>query len=173
MIVLKDDSLPNVWKEANGLMKIHPEQSYNRTWKGRKQTFRWVNQIQHEYGVNGRMKQTVHVVICEEMWEEVDSQGETVMQTSRHAWLSSEPLHERNVHERCNLMARHRWGLENDILQEKRQGYQYEHVFAYDWNAMKGYHYLMHLAHLMNELVQLSVDLLMLVKENGIRGFID
>lgn len=172
MIVLKDDSLSSVWKEANGLMKLHPEQTYHRTWNGRNQTFRWANHIQYEYGINGRLKQTVHVVICEEMWEEVNSQGEILMKTSRHAWLSSEPLHERNVHERCNLMARSRWGLENDILQEKKQGYQYEHVFAYDWNAMKGYHYLMHLAHLMNELLQLSTDLIKLVKENGIRGFV-
>jgi len=37
---------------------------------------------------------------------------------------------------------------------------------------MKGYHYLMHLAHLMNELVQLSIELVELVKGNGIRGFI-
>jgi hypothetical protein len=105
MIVLQNESLPSVWKEANALMKLHPEQ-------------------------------TVHVVVCEETWEEVDERAQIVTKASRHAWLSSEPLHKRNLHVRCNEMARSRWGLENDILQEKRQGYQYEHVFAYDWNAM-------------------------------------
>ena len=36
----------------------------------------------------------------------------------------------RTVHERCNLGARHRWGIESGILVEKHQGYQYEHCLA-------------------------------------------
>ncbi|MDF9409955.1 hypothetical protein L7E55_16655 [Pelotomaculum isophthalicicum JI] len=71
-----------------------------------------------------------------------------------------------------NLMGRKRWGIENDILQEKEQGYQYTHIFSHNWNAMKGYHYLMHLAHLLNELAQNSIDLMEQVQEIGIRGFI-
>lgn len=54
-----------------------------------------------------------------------------------------------NVHERCNLGARHRWGIETGFLVEKHHGYSYEHCFAYHWNAMKGYHALMRLAHLL------------------------
>ncbi|MCF2939592.1 hypothetical protein L1N85_14300 [Paenibacillus alkaliterrae] len=172
MIVLQHDSLPSVWKEANALQKLHPDQVIARTWKGRNQTFRFTNDIEYEYGSNARSKQTVHVVVCEETWEEVDANAKVVTKTSRHAWLSSVPLHERNLHARCNEMARSRWGLENDILPEKRQGYQYEHVFAYDWNAMRGYHYLMHLAHLMNELIGLVEVVAELILELGIRGFI-
>lgn len=172
MIVLQNDSLLSVWKEAHALMKLHPEQTVTRTWKGRAQTFRYTNDIEYVYGSNERLKQTVHVVVCEETWEEADEQAKIVTKTSRHAWLSSEPLHERNLHVRCNVMARSRWGLENDILQEKRQGYQYEHVFAYDWNAMRGYHYLMHLAHLMNELAGLVEVVAALTSQFGIRGFL-
>lgn len=112
------------------------------------------------------------VVVCEEKWEEVSEKGDIVTKTSRHAWISSEPISQKNVHTRCNLMGRKRWGIENDILQEKEQGYQYEHVFSHDWNAMKGYHYLMHLAHLLNELAQSSIDLAKQVQEVGIRGFV-
>jgi hypothetical protein len=36
------------------------------------------------------------------------------------------------------------------ILVEKKHGYQSEHCFALDWEAMKGYHYLMRIAHLLN-----------------------
>lgn len=172
MIVLQDDSLPSLWKEANALMKLHPEQTVTHTWKGRHQTFRYTNDIEYVYGAGARSVQIAHVVVCEETWEEVDGQAKIVTKTSRHAWLSSEPLHERNLHVRCNEMARSRWGLENDILQEKRQGYQYEHVFAYDWNAMRGYHYLMHLAHLMNELVGLVDGVAVFISEFGIRGFL-
>ena len=172
MIVLQDESLPNVWKEAKALQKLHPEQTFTHTWKGRRQTFRYTNDMEHEYGTNEKLKQTVHVVVCEEIWEEVDSKGKIVTKESRHAWLSSQPLCKGNLHVRCNEMARSRWGLENDILQEKRQGYQYEHVFAYDWNAMKGYHYLMHLSHLMNELIGLLEGVVALILEFGIRGFL-
>jgi hypothetical protein len=172
MIVLQDDSLPNVWREANGLHKLNPEQSSVRQWKGRKQTFWWINDIVHEYGPNNRLKQLIHVVVCEEEWEERGRKGETIHKTSRHAWISNKPLSVKNIHTRCNQMARQRWSIENDFLQEKHQGYQYEHIFSHDWNAMRGYHYLMHLAHLLNELVQKSVELVEYVQELGIRGFV-
>lgn len=172
MIVLQDDALPLVWREANGLHKLQPEQEHRQTWNGRCQRFWWANDIIYEYGPNGRQKQRIHVVVCEETWEELGKQDEIISKTSRHAWISSEPLSKKNVHTRCNLMARQRWGIENDILQEKHQGYHYEHVFSHDWNAMKGYHYLMHLAHLLNELVQSSIGLAEQVQELGIRGFI-
>lgn len=172
MIVLQDGSLPSVWKEAKALHKLALEQTRQRTWKGRSQRFWWANDLTYEYGDNGRLKQTVHVVVCEETWEEVDRDGQTIIKSSRHAWLSSEPITKDNVHERCNRIARSRWGLENDILKEKHQGYHYEHIFAHDWNAMKGYHYLMHIAHFVNELTLRTVGIVELVKELGIRGFL-
>jgi hypothetical protein len=43
---------------------------------------------------------------------------------------------------------------EDSMQTEKRRGYYYEHPFSYNWNAMKGYHYLMRLAHAMNALAQ-------------------
>jgi hypothetical protein len=39
----------------------------------------------------------------------------------RHVWLSDQPLHRGNVHSRCNLGARHRWGIEAGFLVEKHQ----------------------------------------------------
>jgi hypothetical protein len=172
MIVLKDDDLSSIWKEAEALFRLEPGHHYEQKWKDRNQHFQWANHIQYTYGPNDQSKQTVHLVICEETWEKKDSDGQYIIKKSRHAWLSSESLHESNVHRHCNEMARHRWDLENDILKEKHQGYKYEHIFAHDFHAMKGYHYLMHLAHLMNELVQLSIYLVDTVKETGIRGWI-
>ena len=75
---------------------------------------------------------------------------------NRHVWISSRPLSRLNVHTRCNLGARYRWGIEGAFLVEKHQGYAYEDTFAKHWNAMKGYHYLMRLAHLLNTLARFS-----------------
>jgi len=173
MIVLQDSSLPTVWEEYRGLQRLQPNNRLERTWGNRRQRFRWVNDIEYEYGCPRRKRHQVHVIVCEESWQEIDNTtGETVSKTSRHAWLSNRPLHPGNVHERCNLGARYRWAIEEGFLVEKRHGYQYEHCFSFNWNAMKGYHYLMRLGHLINVLAQYSTALIRIVRTLGTRGFI-
>ena len=115
---------------------------------------------------------TVHVVTCDESWEEIDKDGSVVTKTARHAWLSRDPINRNNVHVYCNLVARKRWLQENNILKEKHPGYHYEHIFAYDWNAMRGYHYLMHIARMLNEMVLHSIYLIEQVKAVGFQAFI-
>ena len=173
MIVLQDKSLKSVWEEYEGLKKLETKNYFNTTWGNRIQRFEWVNGIEYYYGPNERKKQIVHVVVCEENWEEIaKDSAEIVTMQSRHAWISSKPLDKWNVHNRCNLGARHRWGIESGFLVEKRHGYQYEHMFSYNWNAMKGYHYLMRLGHLINILAIYSERLVKMVRELGVRGFI-
>ncbi len=171
MIVLQDKSLPSVWEEYEGLKKLLPENCHRRKCSNRKQYFKWVNDIEYYYDVF--KKQIVHVVVCEESWKQVDKDtGEIITKTSRHAWISGKPLEPANIHERCNLGARHRWNIESELLAEKRQGYQYEHCFSYDWNAMKGYHYLMRIGRTINVLAQYSESLVRIFIEKGVRGFI-
>lgn len=129
MIVLQDQDLPSVWEEVQGLGQLQRQNQLEQKWENRKQRFRWVNEIEYRYGEKQRKKQIVHVVICDESWEEIAANSAAVVaKTARHAWISSVPLNRDNVHERCNLGARHRWGIEEGILVEKRQGYQYEHL---------------------------------------------
>ena len=174
IIVLKDGSLPLVWKDAQGLMRLDTEREHyhEQSWQGRWQTFRWVNEIEHEYGAGFRKKVLLHWVICEESWEEIDQNGLVVQKTSRHAWISSDPITRKNVHERCNLAARKRWLHENNILKEKHQGYSYEHIFSHQWDAMQGYHFLMHIARMFNEMAVHSVCVIEYVKVVGIQPFI-
>ena len=173
MIVLQDKSLPSVWEEYEGLKKLEIDNHFYRTWGDRHQHFEWVNNIEYYYGTNGRKRQIIHMVICNETWEEVaKDSAEIVTKKSRHVWISDKPFSKENVHERCNLCARHRWGIETGILVEKRHGYCYEHSFSYNWNAMKGYHYLMRLGHLINILAVYSECLVEIVRGLGVRGFI-
>ena len=171
MIVLQDKSLKSVWEEYEGLLKLSPENCYRRIWGNRKQCFRWVNAIEYYYDKD--KKEEVHVVVCEENWEDIDKDtNEVVVKTSRHAWVSGKPLEKSNLHERCNLGARHRWGIESEILVEKCCGYHYEHCFSYDWNAMKGFHYLMKIGRTINVLAEYSECLAKMFVEKGVRGFI-
>ncbi|MFN2357782.1 MAG: hypothetical protein ABR534_08590, partial [Desulfotignum sp.] len=48
----------------------------------------------------------------------------------------------------------------------------YEHCFSYDWNAMKGYHALMRIGHMLNVLARYSERLVKIVKDTGVRGLI-
>jgi hypothetical protein len=173
MIVLQDQELPSVWEEFRGLGQLQRQNQLRRNWGNRQQRFRWVNEIEYRYGEQERKKQMLHVVLCEESWEELDVDSpEVVQKTARHAWISSAPLSRENVHERCNLGARHRWGIEEGILVEKHHGYQYEHSYSYNWEALRGYHFLMHIAHLLNILVQNSARLVRLVRSWGLRGLV-
>ena len=176
MIVLQDDSLPLVWEEIKDLQPLQKENRLCRKWGDRTQRFRWVKDIDYRYVcpvTKKEKKQLVHVVICEESWKEIaPASTEVVTKTSRHVWISAEPLHKRTVHERCNLGARHRWGIESGILVEKHQGYEYEHCFSYDWKVMCGYHYLMRLGHALNVLARYSYALCKYVRDLGVRGLI-
>lgn len=171
MIVLKDQDLPSVWQEFRALQALKP-QAVQRNWGRRRQRFTWVNDIDYAFGSNGRQHLKLHAVVCEESWERVDQQARIVTESARHAWLSSQPLSRETVHERCNLGARHRWGIEAGFLVEKHQGYHYEHAFAFDWNAMQGYHLLMRLAHVFNTLARFTRQLRELYQELGVRGAI-
>ena len=177
MIVLQDDSLPSVWEEIEGLKKFQSANRWSQRWGNRRQQFWWVNDIEYRYAdpLTQRQKSLkVHAVICEESWEEIaPGSTEVVKKSSRHAWLSDQPLHRNNVHSRCNLGARHRWGIETGFLVEKHHGYQYEHCFSYDWEAMRGYHYLMRLGHALNILARFSYALAKYVRDLGARGLIE
>ncbi|WP_157817397.1 transposase family protein [Candidatus Thiodictyon syntrophicum] len=171
MIVFKDKDLPTVWEEFHALHAVQPA-GCQRDWGERHQRFSWVNAIDYAFSNNTRRHLSLHVVVCEETWETIDEQGARLTKTARHAWLSSQPLSRANAHERCNLGARYRWGIEAGFLVEKHQGYHYEHAFALNWNAMKGYHYLMRLAHLFNTLARFARHLRELYRTLGVRGAI-
>jgi hypothetical protein len=169
MIVLQEADLKTVWREFHSLCPMEKNNQSQQEWNGREQSFTWVNNIEYDFD-NGKKTMFVHLVVCDEQWQEVNQQGEIENKYSRHAWLSSRELKHHNVHERCNLGARYRWGIEANFLVEKHQGYHYEHCFSLNWNAMKGYHCLMRLAHLFNVLALFSVALIKAVKLLGKRG---
>jgi hypothetical protein len=172
MIVLPDRCLPSVWEEVEALKPRQPHHRHSQTWRGRQQRFWWVNDITYSYE-GDRKSLLVHVVGCEETWQEIDPHsGELIDKQARHVWLSSHRLQHDNVHPRGNLAARQRWGIEVSMQLEKRQGYCYEHAFSHDWNAMQGYHALMRLAHLLNALALATRRVAKRVRELGVQAFL-
>ena len=173
MIVLKSDSLKSVWDEFDGLGKIEVQNKLEVDWGKRRQSYRWVNDIDYQYGSNDRRRELLHVVKCNETWTEVSRHtGKIEELHTSYAWISNVPITISNVFNRCTKMGRTRWRLENNIHVEKHQGYSYQHCFSYDWNAMKGYHYLMKIGHFINVLVVHSELLAEKVRALGIQPFI-
>ena len=174
MIVLKDGSLATVWEEYHSLLLYQQDNQHRQNWGERRQHFQWVNAIRYYFGANDKNRLDLNVVVCTEQWEEVDPKtAQIITKESKQAWISSRPISRLNVHTRCNLGARYRWGIEGAFLVEKHQGYSYEHAFAKNWNAMKGYHYLMRLGHLINTLARFSKALAKLFGELGVQATIE
>lgn len=174
MIVLPDKSLPTVWEEYQSLLPLHPKNQSCRSYRGRHQKFEWVNHINYSYGSNQTQPQILHVVVCRETWEELNPQdGQIIQKHSKHAWISSEPITPKNLHVRCNLMARRRWAIETSMLIEKKQGYCYEHLLSHNFNAMIGFHYIMRIAHMINTITLMSQAVAKKVKQLGVAGFLD
>lgn len=171
MIVLKDDSLKSVWEEFYALQKLEGNKKVKMRWANRDQEFTWINDICYTYD-NDKKEQIIHVVVCEEYWSEIGRNGSIEPKRSKHAWISSHPLTTRNLHERCNLGARHRWGIENGFLVEKQYGYHYEHTFSFHWNAMRGFHILMRIGHMINTLAQYGNLLRAVFTQKGMKAAI-
>ena len=70
-------------------------------------------------------------------------------------------------------MGRKRWGIETSFLIEKKQGYCYEHLFSQNFNAMKGFHALMRIAHMINAITLLTKDVAKKVKQMGTSCFFE
>jgi len=135
--------------------------------------YRWINDVEYAYGNNGRCIALLHVVICEESWEETSrTTGKTTSNSTRYVWISGKEITKTNVETRCLKIGRYRWKIENNFLVMKHQGYQYEHCFSYDWNAMVGFHHLMQIGRFINVLLAHSELLDKKVTMLGINGLL-
>ena len=138
-------------------------------WGDRQQEFWWVNQIDYDFkeSAGSRRRIQLHVVGCTETWQENGEDKEC-----HWAWVSSRMLTANNVVNRCNRAARRRWDIEEYILTEKHGGYPYEHAFSLNWAAMRNWHTMMHLGHLLNTLTLHTEALQAKVNVLGNRGTI-
>ena len=173
MLVFKEGSMKDAWRESMGLIRLTPENVLKHHCGGRKQKYRWINDVEYNYGNNGRCKEILNVVVCEETWEETSRiTGKTTSNSTRYVWISRKEITKTNVETRCFEIGRYRWKIENNFKIMKHQGYKYEHCFSYDWNAMMGFHYLMQIGRFINVLLTYSELLDKKVTVLGINGLL-
>lgn len=175
MINFKKGSMSSIYKEAESLMGLTPENTLEIMWGDRKQTYSYINGIDYEFyntDTEKKNRMKLNVVKCHEEWEETKADGTKEKKETTYVWLSSKEITKENVFKHCTLIARYRWQIENNILVEKHQGYGYEHSYALSVKALKGYHYLSKIAHMIMTIVMISVEVADKVKEVGKRGFV-
>ena len=151
MIVLKDDDLPSVNEEFEGLSKLQPENRLIwRTGKGAqiKQLFRWVDDI--AYVDSEKKEHTLSAIECLE--SKPDTQGQK--KTTKFKWITNCHVSAKNVTTLSNEGGRMRWKIENEGFNvQKRGGYELEHAYTNHPNSTKIFYFLLQIAHLLAQLL--------------------
>jgi hypothetical protein len=156
------------------IIYIDKENRLINIWGEREQIYSWVDNIEYRFGTLERYVEYLHVVVCNESWEERSRLTEEVeKKETRYVWISGVEITDKNVFKRCTLMGRYRWCIENNFLVMKHGGYNYEHFYSFNWNAMKGYHYLMNIGRFLNVLA-LNTEFIKekWVERMGISGYL-
>ncbi len=160
MIAFKRGSIPTLYDESNELMCIESEDNNNILdcdWGNREQTFVWINDLEYPWGDNKKNIEKVHVVECiEKGFQKNRNTGKLEEKTTKYVWISGQKITSKNVVKRANFMGRYRWCIENNFLVLKTSSYGYKHFYAFSWNAMKGYHYLLNIGRFFNAIMLIT-----------------
>ncbi len=173
MINWKDGNLKSVWDDFNPLKESGLLEVYKKTYKNKKQVFTVMNNKEYVYKNAGQEKLIkIHLVECIEHWPE-EINKEIIWKEKKFAWVSNKQVTYENFHERCNLGARHRWDIEEEILIEKRHGYNIQHVYSNNNNAMKAYYCLLKIARIITVILEKSNVLKKVCNNRSQQGFIN
>jgi len=139
IIVLKQGAMPALFDEFETLKAHTPEQTRKAVYNGAQQNYHWVNDVDY----NGRK---LNVLECVETRRN---------QSTPWVWLSSFRLNANNGVQIANIGGRQRWKIENQgFNMQKNGGYNLEHEYSEDYNAMKNFYILLQLGHMLSQLLE-------------------
>jgi hypothetical protein len=154
VVTLKDGNLPSVWKRVLQRQALrHCRKREETVWQGKQKMLR-----RYEWHPNMNYQDfRIHWYCCEEI---------VGQERTRFVWLSSLEMDTYSILE-LTASGRLRWKIENQGFDvQKHHGYGLGHQFSRkSMRAMKNYYQLMQIAHLMNQLFELS-SLLAEVRDN-------
>ena len=158
VFTFKAGGMPAVWAEFQALLGECPQ---NRLWRQcpdqRSQLYRWVNGL-HYQDNQGR----THRFNAIQLEETVKGN------TTTFAWITDFRVHTKNVAEIATKGGRIRSKIENQgFNMQKNSGLNLEHVYSEDLQRAKAYYYLMQIAHMILQLLELGSLLGRSAKEVG------
>jgi hypothetical protein len=151
IVTFKDGCLPSVWQEVESLHPLQPKnQRKEKRIVGTKvidSTYRWVTDIDY----NSHLVQWIE---CREILTE----KEKTDIIKRFVYITNLKIDRQNARDIVTA-GRLRWKIENEGFNtQKNQGYELKHKFARkDYRAMKNYYQCLQIAHIINQLLVLSI----------------
>ena len=159
IVTFKEGNLPSVWEKIHSLPKIVliDDSKEKDTNLGEKvpSVFRWINGIDYNgYNLNWL-----------ECTEETINPKTNEVESKCFVHLTDIPVTQNNVSE-ISLTGRLRWKIENEGFNtQKNHGYNLHHKYSrVSYIASKNYYQCLQIAHLINQLVELSKNFARLLK---------
>lgn len=145
VVVFKDGNLPSMWKKVKE--EFDKAKQKNSADKNQKQDYWYINNLQyHSFNLNWAQ--------CIETTFQTENKKE---EKGRFVFLTSFQLDNSNI-EKIVKIGRLRQKIENEAFNiQKNHGYHLQHKFSrVSFNAMQNYYQCLQIAHLINQLMELS-----------------
>ena len=159
VLTFKPGRTPALWADFQGLLKLCPANRLKVHSKDGKivQLFRWANDL--HYVDSDNRSHLVHALICEET---VDGQTQT------YAWITNKRLSAANVVSIATNAGRVRFKIENQGFNiQKNSGLNLEHAYSLGTDTLKCYYYLLQIAHLFLQMLEMGSLLQQLARHYG------
>jgi hypothetical protein len=153
IVTFKDGNLPSVWKEVHALQKLLAENTRTQTVECQSEKiyreFFWINAIDY-HG---------HKLNWIELVESSENIKENKNKITRFAHLTDIGVNWADAPE-ISFAGRLRWKIENEGFNtQKNHGYNLRHKYSRSsYSAAKNYYQCLQIAHLINQLAELSSD---------------
>jgi hypothetical protein len=147
VLTFKPGHLPAVWADFQSLLPLCPENTLERSLpNGSRQVYRWVHDL--SYRDDQGRTWTFHALQCQETVEE---------QTTTFAWISTLKINPGTVVNVATKGGRQRWHIENQgFNRQKNSGFNLEHVYGDNPESLKAYYYLLQIAHMMLQVLEVG-----------------
>jgi hypothetical protein len=144
IIVFKTGSIPTLFQKALLVKESKPENTVKVIIdKTTTQKLSWVNYLKYN-------KNYVHIIYCE---ERKIKNGKVVI--TEWVWITNAVPCKSNIERLVNKGGRQRWKIENQGFKEqKKHGFELEHLYGHEPNAWKNYYQLIQIAHLIDQLIR-------------------
>jgi hypothetical protein len=159
VLTFKPGRTPALWADFEGLLKLNPDHRLKVWLSDQKthQSFRWVNNL--HYVDSDKHAHTVSALLCEET---VDGQVTT------YSWLTNKRLCAANVASVASEAGRVRFKIENQGFNiQKNSGLNLEHAYSLGPDTLKCYYYLLQIAHLFLQMLEMGSLLQQLARQYG------
>ena len=147
IFTFKQGRTPDLWQDFKGLLTLVPENSLSLTLpKDVRQLYRLVNEI--TYVDSDKRSHTFNAILCKET---------SPAETHTFAWITDLKVNQDSVVAIASQGGRQRHKIENQGFNiQKNSGLNLEHAYSFNQDNIKAFYYLLQIAHIFLQLLELG-----------------